>query len=740
MPGRGVWTAVLLMTSSGAAFTEESQRYWYVVNVPDGKFSYRNKSDETLPLSDYIPLSETSSVKCEAKPCELSYVSKQSEEPQKLKITIPLKKWTSLATAEPKPDWPVPPPEELSIKVPARAGREKGGVCTGSISIQAPTCDELIDIDSFNLEWTPPPNTKGRVEIRISQPDSADRSAEEFSPEPARIEDGHYSSPSLRSYLSKVQKNDGRVKLLISLTRSGSERATRVVLVPSVQEQEEFRRKMLEMDVPNKTLRSLGRMWVALQEKKWTLAAQEALNLQARQPKDKEIGELLAYALVGMCRSGYDDHRESLRVTLTRNGATDMCPATASFKTENTISESAPQPAKANRVGIALLIGNSDYPDDQLDAVRHDVEGMDRVLGELGFEVKEAENRDTSQDFRQALDNFLKGASADDIVFVYYSGHGMQYKGKTYLLGKNYAKSDRSSAVLSNSIRLDDLVEEIQANPAFARIVVFDGCRNNILANEDKQEGDVAFGHKSPNTFIMLANRPGKTVAARATGEFHSPFTEGLIYAFSRAKGGMQEIFQVAKEKTMELSPGQEPELLTSDPDKLDSTILSGSANKAKSNRAQEMLEKACPYYHSRAWETYIPVMHVANSLIEDATVRSHISAEIQLAEVIQRAETAAANKNYEQAAGLWKEAATMYPGRNWVRMKAALAALAVDDVQSALTELAGIPTGPDVSISERANLLWAELTRSFPKEAELARSAASKPQVAEEPECVIKQ
>jgi hypothetical protein len=739
MPGSRVWTAVLLMAaSSGAAFTEEMKRYWYVVNVPDGKFSYRNKSDETLPLSDYIPLSETSSVKCEAKPCELSYVSKQSEDPQKLKITIPLKKWTSLATAEPKPDWPVPPPEELSTKVPARAGREKGGVCIGSISIQAPTCDELIDIDSFSLEWTPPPNTKGRVEIRISQPDSADRSAEEFSPESPQIEDGHYSSPSLRSYLSKVQKNDGRVKLLISLTRSGSERATRVVLVPSVQEEDEFRRKMLDMDVPNKTLRSLGRMWVALQEKKWTLAAQEALNLQARQPKDKQIGELLAYALVGMCRSGYDDHRESLRVTFTRNGATDMCPATASFKTENTISESAPQPAKANRVGIALLIGNSDYPDDQLDAVRNDVEGMDRALVALGFQITRADSLDTSQDFMQEIDRFLKLASADDIVFVYYSGHGMQYKGKTYLLGKNYAQQGKA---MTSIFKLDELIERIQVNaPAFARIVVFDGCRNNIIANEDKQEGDVAFGHKSPNTFIMLANRPGKTVAARATGEFHSPFTEGLIYAFSRAKGGMREIFQVAKEKTMELSPGQEPELLTSDPDKSDPTILSGSANKAKSNRAQEMLEKACPYYHSRAWETYIPVMHVANSLIEDATVRSHISAEIQLAEVIQRAETAAANKNYEQAAGLWKQAAAMYPGRNWVRMKAALAALAVDDVQSALAQLAGIPTGPDVSISERSNLLWAELARSFPKEAELARSGATKPQMAEEPECVIKQ
>ena len=72
--------------------------------------------------------------------------------------------------------------------------------------------------------------------------------------------------------------------------------------------------------------------------------------------------------------------------------------------------------------------------------------------------------------------------------------------------------------------------------------------------------------------------------------------------------------------------------------------------------------------------------------------------------------------------------------------MRAALAALAIDDVQNALAELAGMPSGPDATIPERSALLWAELARSFPKQAELARSAATKPQIVEEPECVITQ
>ncbi len=733
---------LLLIMSGHVELAQDENHYWPIIGVPDGKFYYRNKPDEKIPLSgNFTPLFETSEVWCEAKPCELNYASRQSEEPQKLNINLIPKKWTSLTSATPKPEPPVIPlAVELINTLTGRAGREKGGLCSGSMSVQAPACEELIDVDSFSLEWTPPPDVKGRVQIRVTQMDSAGSPVDEFPPVVTEIEDGHYSSSSLREYLSRIQRHDGRVTLRIDLARSESEHATRVVQVPSVQEQEQFRRRMREMEVPNTTLRALGRMWVALQDNRWTVAAREALIVKER----SNVGtELLTYALVGLCRSSYDDSRETLRARMVAVGVTNVCPANSNSRTE-TAAKDTTEPPKAKRVGIALLIGNSDYPEDQLDAVRHDVEGMAKVLTELGFEVVEAENLDTAQEFRQTTANFLlsKGANADDVVFVYYSGHGMQFKGKTYLLGKNYAQLGRSAlAVLSNAYKLDDLVDQIQTDaPAFARVVVFDACRNNVFANEDTQEGDVAFGHKYPNTFILLANRPGKTVAARATGEFHSPFTEGLIYGLSRAKGGLVEVFQLAKEKTEVLSPGQQPELLTSDPERLDRTILSGSGNKAKSDRPREMIQKACAYYHSRAWDTYLPMMRVANALVEDSAMRSHISAEIQFAELIQKAEVEAARNDNKQAAQSWKEAAALFPSRNWVRMKAALAALAIDDVQSALEELAEMPSGPDGSIPDRADLLWAELAASFPQEARLARAVATKAPMAEEPECVVQQ
>jgi hypothetical protein len=732
---------ILLLLSSGAAFTQEQSRYWIITGIPDGKFFYRNKTNERIPLSgNFTPLFESSEVWCEAKPCELTYASPHSEEPQKLQISLVPKRWIPLSTARPKPEPPVLPLAKELSAMGRRAGREKGGLCSGSVAIRAPACDELIDVDNFSVEWTPTPGAKGRVEIRLTQMDLAGNSGEEFPPIVTNFEGGQYSSSSLRDYLAKIQRSDGRIRLRIDLRRSVTERATRTILLPSIQELEAFRKKMREMDIPNMMLRSLARMWAALQEERWTMAAKEAIRLQA---EDKKSLELQAYAMVGLCRSGYDDNREALRATMAAAGYNDICATMASSSTGVAATPSTTQPGKAKRIGIALLIGNSDYPEDQLDAVRHDIEGMSSVLVDLGFEVVEAPNLDTTQEFHQTIANFLqsKSASADDIALVYYSGHGMQFKDKTYLLGKNYAQLGQSTlAALSNAYRLDEILEQIQGAAVFARIVIFDACRNNILAKENAQEGDVSFGRKSNNTFVMLANKPGHTVAARAVGEFRSPFTEGLIHGFSKSKGGLLEIFTVARDKTKELSPGQEPELLTSDPDRLDSTILLDSSNKAKTNRGQEMLEKACPFYGSRSWDTYLPMMKVASALSEDVAVRSHLNIEISFAELIQKAEAEASRKNYDQAAKLWKQAAAMFPGRNWVRLQAALAALAIDDVRGALAELATMPAGPDATIPARANLLLVELVRSFPAEAELTRAAAAKPQQVDELECVVKQ
>src|SRR6185503_14327926 len=95
-------------------------------------------------------------------------------------------------------------------------------------------------------------------------------------------------------------------------------------------------------------------------------------------------------------------------------------------------TESTPAPPARTRVGLALVIGNSDYAQSELPTVNRDRETMVQSLRSLGFTVSEARNLQRPRDFEEALTNLLdrENAVPEDTLLVYYSGHGLQIDGK----------------------------------------------------------------------------------------------------------------------------------------------------------------------------------------------------------------------------------------------------------------------------------------------------------------------
>jgi uncharacterized caspase-like protein len=214
------------------------------------------------------------------------------------------------------------------------------------------------------------------------------------------------------------------------------------------------------------------------------------------------------------------------------------------------------------RRGIALLIGNINYPEDPLDSVQEDLRGMQPALESLGFETEVARDLDRPEDFRTAVGQFLrrKKAEAGDIVIVLYSGHGMQIEGSTYLLGKNYRTvTEPQAAAFGHAFSADDLVKELEQAPPYARIVIIDACRINAFSSQG-EKGGIALRQNYDNTIVMFSNEPGKTVPARAASSLRSPFIEALIYALATSDHGIKEIFEASKRATMQLSPAQVPQ------------------------------------------------------------------------------------------------------------------------------------------------------------------------------------
>ncbi|MFY7885688.1 MAG: caspase family protein, partial [Dolichospermum sp.] len=97
---------------------------------------------------------------------------------------------------------------------------------------------------------------------------------------------------------------------------------------------------------------------------------------------------------------------------------------------------------------IALLIAVSEYESglNPLPATIKDVEAMQRVLQNPeigGFEVECLLNPDPLQ-MQTAIENLFLGSQRDDIVLLYFSGHGIKHdNGKLYFATKSTRKNEQ---------------------------------------------------------------------------------------------------------------------------------------------------------------------------------------------------------------------------------------------------------------------------------------------------------
>ena len=81
--------------------------------------------------------------------------------------------------------------------------------------------------------------------------------------------------------------------------------------------------------------------------------------------------------------------------------------------------------------------------------------------------------------FDAAVGAFAARLPAGATAFVYYAGHGMQVRGKNYLIPVD-AEIDSEDMVASESIDLGSLLESLK--PSKLNIVILDACRDNPFA------------------------------------------------------------------------------------------------------------------------------------------------------------------------------------------------------------------------------------------------------------------
>jgi hypothetical protein len=208
---------------------------------------------------------------------------------------------------------------------------------------------------------------------------------------------------------------------------------------------------------------------------------------------------------------------------------------------------------------VALVIGNATYKVTPLKNPVNDSTDMARSLRSVGFDVIEANNTTLAQ-MREATRRFADKLGSSDVGLVYYSGHGVEVKGKNYLIPVN-ADIKREYEVVDQAFDASQFLEMMDnirgPNNKRVNILIVDACRNNELQRSWRSTNNGLARMDAPGgTFISFATAPGR-VAADGTGR-NSPYTKHLLQALKQPNVPIEQVFKVVRRNVMEETKGEQ--------------------------------------------------------------------------------------------------------------------------------------------------------------------------------------
>jgi hypothetical protein len=190
---------------------------------------------------------------------------------------------------------------------------------------------------------------------------------------------------------------------------------------------------------------------------------------------------------------------------------------------------------------LALLIGNSTYRDAPLRNPVNDVRAMAQRLRELGFTVLIHENA-SKRTMETAILEFGRRLAEGGVGAFYYAGHGLQVRGRNYLVPVDAEIEDEASTRVA-AVDVELLLEQMAEAKNRVNLVILDACRNNPF--ERRMRGasrGLAAVDAARGTLVAYATAPG-SVAADGEGK-NGLYTEELLAALGEPGLKVEEVFK----------------------------------------------------------------------------------------------------------------------------------------------------------------------------------------------------
>lgn len=209
----------------------------------------------------------------------------------------------------------------------------------------------------------------------------------------------------------------------------------------------------------------------------------------------------------------------------------------------------AVSPLQAAEKRVALVIGNSAYPTSPLTNPVNDARDIAAALRRLDFTV--IEKTDASQkEMNRAIAQFGEKLTNDTVALFYYAGHGMQVKGKNYLIPVDAQITSEASA-RAETVDVDTVLDQLGHSPF--NIVILDACRNNPFERRFRStSGGLAQMDAPKGTLIAYATAPGK-VASDGSGR-NGLYTQELLKNLHTPGLPLEAVFKRVRNGVMQAS------------------------------------------------------------------------------------------------------------------------------------------------------------------------------------------
>src|SRR5262252_3911473 len=205
----------------------------------------------------------------------------------------------------------------------------------------------------------------------------------------------------------------------------------------------------------------------------------------------------------------------------------------------------------------ALVIGNADYPDDDV-PLTHPVKDARALADELrrsGFEVVLGENL-TKQGLQTVVADFKAKITPGSAALLFFSGHGIQVARQNYIVPVN-AQIWSEPDVRRDGIGIESVLADMDSRGAKVKIVIIDASRRNPFERRFRGfSAGLASINASQGTLIVYAAAPER-IAADVTGE-NSLFVSEILKEMRTSGKTAEQVFMSAARGVARASEGRQ--------------------------------------------------------------------------------------------------------------------------------------------------------------------------------------